>query len=233
MLLVVNKPKNYTSHDIVAIVRKRLNVKRVGHAGTLDPLATGVLLILVGREETKKQAQYMAGEKEYVAEVTLGQTSATDDAEGPFTAGQDPTQVTREQIENVLQTFIGEIQQTPPAFSAIQIGGKRLYKIARNIRNTDNADKIHDYTDKMQIPERTVTVHDIELLEYNSPVLKIKVQCGKGTYIRSLARDIGAKLGVGAYMSELTRTKVGEYSLEQAIELEEIKLVIQPPYMIV
>lgn len=212
MPLLINKPTGYTSHDIVAIVRKKLNVKKVGHAGTLDPLASGLLIILVGREETKRQAEFMAGNKEYIADITLGQRSVTDDAEGPITPGQNPQHLTEQHIVAVLQNFVGEIQQVPPIYSAIKQRGQPLYKIARQGRNVP-----------VIVEPRPVTIHAIDLLEINLPVIKIKVRCSKGTYIRSLARDIGEALGVGAYMSDLTRTRSGEFSLADAVTLEQFK----------
>ncbi|MFA5995299.1 MAG: tRNA pseudouridine(55) synthase TruB [Patescibacteria group bacterium] len=234
MPLLINKPKGYTSHDIVNIVRKKLHTKKVGHAGTLDPLATGLLIVLVGREETKKQAEFMAGDKEYIAEITLGKTSVTDDAEGPLQASSDPSNITQVQIELALKKFIGAIKQTPPLYSAIKQHGQPLHRIMRRreksrdalqrVSTNEHADKMHDGTDNtITVQPREISIFNIELLEITLPVVKIKVNCSKGTYIRSLARDIGKELGVGAYLSGLTRTKSGNFSLEQAVSLDDFK----------
>ena len=210
-LLLVNKPRGMTSHDVVDLVRFVTGVRRIGHAGTLDPLAGGLLIVLVGREATKKQADIMAGEKEYKAAIRLGSTSATDDAEGEiFPVVTDRTTIPdRDEVERVLQQFIGEIEQTPPVHSAVKIGGIRSYKLARGGKPTK--------------PEpRKVTIRKIELLEYAYPLLRIRVACAKGTYIHSLARDIGKALSTGAYLDALTRTRSGEFRLEDALDLEKL-----------
>jgi tRNA pseudouridine55 synthase len=212
MPLLINKPKGYTSHDIVQRVRKHFHIKRVGHAGTLDPLASGLLIILVGREETKLQDQFMVNDKEYIATIHFGQTSATDDAEGPLSPGKDPSHLTIEHIKNILPQFSGTITQRPPAYSAIHYQGQRLYQLARQGK-----------IDSAMIPMRTVTITELELLSANLPQVTVRVRCSKGTYIRSLARDIGQALGVGAYLAELIRTRSGEFRLEDAITLEELK----------
>lgn len=209
-MLLIDKPTDYTSHDIVALVRKYTRIKKVGHAGTLDPAATGLLIVLVGRAETKLQDQYMAEEKEYVAEVTLGQVSTTYDQEGDIIESGDATTIKRSDIENVLKQFIGEIEQRPPIHSAIHIKGQRSYKLARQgkIKPED-------------MPPRQVTIYSIELLSVDLSTFSIRINCGKGTYIRSLANDIGSVLGVGGYMSALRRTKIGEHSVEDAMTVDE------------
>lgn len=212
MPLLINKPTGFTSHDVVAVVRKKLNIKKVGHAGTLDPMATGLLIVLVGRDETKQQDAFMAENKEYIAEITLGQISTTYDAEGELTVSGDPQGVTQEQIHTVLHTFIGTIEQRPPIHSAVHIGGQRSYALARKGKITQD-----------QIPARPVTIHEIELLEFALPNIRIRVACGKGTYIRSLAHDIGQALEVGGYLSALQRTKIGNVSVEDAIELVDVE----------
>lgn len=208
MPLLINKPKGMTSHDVVYRIRKATGIKKIGHAGTLDPLASGLLILLVGREETKLQARYMDGDKEYEAEITLGQVSETYDAEGPITSSGDVTHSTRADITALLPQFIGIIQQRPPAHSAIKVRGQRLYKQAR--RGT---------LQESDIPMREVRIDSIEIIDCTLPTVRLRVRCGKGTYIRSLAHDLGQALGCGAYLSELKRTKIGEYRLADAMEL--------------
>lgn len=220
--IVVNKPVDFTSHDVVNVVRKKIGVRKVGHSGTLDPLATGVLVILVGRAATKLQDQFMAQQKEYEAELTFGFVSETYDAEGPIAESGDASELTREAVEAVLPQFTGTIEQRPPAHSAIKVNGQRLYKKARK-GTLDEAD----------IPMRTVTIDAIELLDFSSDASgvrgNIRVTCQKGVYIRSLAHDIGQALGTGAYMSGLIRTKSGPYTVEEAIALEDVTVnSIQP-----
>lgn len=198
------KPKGVSSFSIVAKARKFFGIKKVGHAGTLDPLASGVLVIGVGREATKKLFLEVAKEKEYIAELTLGQISTTDDAEGEKNEGSN-YQPNKKEIKEVLLKFIGEIMQVPPKFSAIKVDGKRAYKIARA-------------GNELELKARPVLIKEIELLNYEYPILKIRVVTGSGVYIRSLARDIGQKLGTGAYISELKRVRVGEFKIEDCCE---------------
>lgn len=212
MPLLINKPTGFTSHDVVAVVRKKLNIKKVGHAGTLDPMATGLLIVLVGRDETKQQDAFMAENKEYIAEITLGQISITYDAEGELTVSGNPQGITQEQVHTVLHTFIGAIEQRPPIHSAVHIAGQRSYALARKGKITQD-----------QIPARPVIIHEIELLEFALPKIRIRVACGKGTYIRSLAHDIGQALEVGGYLSALQRTKIGNLSVEDAMELVDVE----------
>ncbi|MFA6594069.1 MAG: tRNA pseudouridine(55) synthase TruB [Candidatus Buchananbacteria bacterium] len=207
-ILNINKPKGPTSFDIVAQVRRRTGVKKVGHAGTLDPLASGVLVVAVGREATKTISEVVAKEKEYVADIKLGAVSNTDDEEGAKTVIGD-YQPSREEIAEAINSFIGEIKQVPPQFSAIKVAGRPAYKTARQGR-------------KLELPARPVAIKEIELLEYEYPNLKIRVVCGPGVYIRSLARDLGQVLKTGAYMSDLVRTRVGEYKIENAVGVEDL-----------
>jgi tRNA pseudouridine55 synthase len=209
MIIAINKPIGPTSFDIVAKVRKITNTKKVGHAGTLDPLASGVLVVAVGREDTKKISSIVEKEKEYVAEVTLGEESSTDDNEGEklLINGSVPE---LGDIKAVLLHFIGEIYQVPPIFSAMKINGKRAYKLAREGK-------------EVEMKSRKVEIKEIELLEYTYPILKIRVVTGPGVYIRSLARDIGRELGTGAYMSGLIRTRVGEFTIDKAKTIEEFE----------
>ena len=212
-IVAINKPKGPTSHDIIDQVRRLTGEKRVGHAGTLDPLASGVLVVAIGREFTKQIDSLMKKEKEYVSLIKLGETSSTDDEEGEKrifnNVGTDRNlspHPDESSVKNVLLKFIGEIMQTPPVYSAIKLKGKKAYELAR-------AGKV------VEMKPRTVWIKSIELLKYEWPFLEIRVTCGPGVYIRALARDIGEKLGVGGYMAGLERTRVGEFKIENAIKL--------------
>ncbi len=208
-LFNINKPVGPTSHGVVARVRQTLgrNVK-VGHAGTLDPFASGVLVICTGA--ATRLASYVQNQpKRYIAEVTLGATSTTDDSEGVISEPTNRTPPDQQRIEELLDSFIGEISQIPPAHSAVHVNGTRAYKIARKGAAPE-------------IPARNVTVHSIDLLKYVYPLLTIDICCGSGTYIRSIARDLGAALGSGGYCSALTRSEVGRFTLDDAIGPEEI-----------
>lgn len=206
-VIVVNKPAGMTSHDVVDYFRRKLNKKKIGHAGTLDPLATGVLIILVG-DATKKQSEFMHQEKEYEATVILGATSDTDDAEGKITGYEirNSYEYTKDRVEKILQRFIGEIKQVPPAYSAIKIKGKKAYELARKGM-------------VLNLRPREIVIKNIELLDYKWPELKIKIVCGSGTYIRALARDIGKELECGGYLKELIRTRSGIFVLKDAVSI--------------
>ena len=209
-ILLIAKPKGITSHDVVDRVRRITGERTVGHAGTLDPLAEGLLIILIGRDATRRQAEFMAGEKEYVATVHLGAVSDTDDAEGTIEMTKPKAQIPNEiQINATLKRFTGEIQQVPPTYSAIKLKGRKAYELAREGTTP-------------VIEPRTVEIKEIELLEYAYPLLRIRVVCGKGTYIRSLARDIGRTLGCGAYLTALTRTRSGAFHLDDAVSLDAL-----------
>lgn len=214
MLLNINKPVGPTSHDIVDKVRKITGERRVGHAGTLDPFAEGVLIVGVGRESTKKLGDISKNtKKEYIATLELGKTSSTGDPEGEIKDGKNIKKVkdlTKEQALETLNNFLGKIEQTPPQYSAIKINGKPAYKYAREGKKVD-------------IPKRTVEIYELEMLEFNPPKMEIRVLCSSGTYIRTLAEDIGKTLGVGAYLTKLVRTKVGEYKIESAKTLEDLE----------
>jgi len=207
-LVLINKPSGMTSHDVVNVARHAFGIRRIGHAGTLDPMATGLLILGIGKS-TKKLGNITGSSKTYDAEITLGASSTTDDKEGVIEKSGD-TQPTLEQIKNVLEKFTGEIMQTPPIFSAIKVNGQRAYKIARR-------------GETIKMEPRKITIHKIELVSYKYPILKIKTDVSSGTYIRSLARDIGKEFGTGAYLSKLERTSIGEYKLADAVELEKIK----------
>ena len=221
MLLNINKPSGITSHDVVDEVRKITGERRVGHAGTLDPFATGVLVIGVGRESTKKLGDISKNsEKEYITTLELGKISDTGDPTGKIrntnTEILNNLEIRNSKLEiesliKTLKSFEGRIMQRPPKFSAIKIKGEPAYKKARR-------------GEEFEIPEREVEIKEIEVMKYISPPhLKIRIVCGSGTYIRSLARDIGEALGTGAYLTELTRTRVGNFKLENSKTLEELE----------
>ena len=206
-ILVINKPQGWTSFDVVAKIRNKLGAKKVGHTGTLDPMATGVLVLCLGK--ATKLAQQMTGhDKEYVAEITLGATSPTDDAEGEITPKKDAKKKSKTEVLTALKEFDGEIMQLPPQFSAKKVKGKRAYAMARKGQ-------------EVKLEPVKVIVHELELLDYKWPAVKLRISCGKGFYVRSLARDLGKKLGSGGYLSALQRTKVGHYDLTQAASIED------------
>ena len=211
----INKPAGPTSHDIVARVRQRVREEtggkiKVGHAGTLDPFASGVLVVAVGAA-TRLADYVQAGAKRYTAEATLGATSSTDDVEGDITPVAAAAPPTRERVQSVLGRFTGTIMQRPPAYSAVHVEGERAYKLARDGRAVD-------------VPARAVTIDGLDLLRYEYPTAELDVLCGAGTYIRSLARDLGEALGVGGYCSALVRTAIGEFTIDRAVALEELDL---------
>ena len=207
-VVVVDKPGGMTSFDVVARVRRALGERRVGHTGTLDPMATGVLPICVG-EATKLVPFLVSGDKEYEAELRLGVTTDSGDATGTVTSETNAAHVSRSDVERALPGFVGTIQQTPPMHSALKVGGKRLYEFARAGVEIERA-------------ARPVVVHAIELIAFASPLARIVVRCGKGTYIRSLATDLGAVLGVGAHLTALRRTRVGPFGLADAVRLDAL-----------
>ncbi len=213
-LCAVYKPKGITSYDVIREIKKHVQGEKIGHAGTLDPLAEGVLVIAIGREATKHIADTVAKEKEYIAEVKLGVESATDDEEGEKTIFDVAHIPDKEIIEKVLASFIGTISQTPPPYSAIKIDGKEAYKYMR-------ADK------EVEMKPREVIIKEIELLNYEWPILSLRVVTGPGVYIRSLARDIGRALQTGGYLTGLVRTRVGDFALENAIAFGELSLFLE------
>ncbi len=213
--LLVNKPEGWTSHDVVGYLRRVTRIKRIGHAGTLDPFATGLLIVAIGRENTKRLDELFKGlDKTYIATLHLGAVSDTFDKTGVITDIRKQitnTNLTYEpskkQIQNILASFIGEQDQLPPMHSAKKVGGKRLYKLAR--KGIEVERKPHH-----------ITLYTVELIEYAFPLVKIQVRCSTGTYIRTLAHDIGQKLGVGAYCEALERTHIGEYSVDKATPIK-------------
>lgn len=207
-IIAINKPVGPTSHRMINMVRRLSNERRVGHAGTLDPLASGVLVVAIGREYTKQLAAFVQAEKEYEAEFTLGITSTTDDEQGDKAEVTIANPPTKREVEEALEQFVGTIWQTPPQFSAIKIKGQKAYDLARKGREV-----------KMEPREREVK--SIDLLHYSWPRLRLRITTGKGVYIRALARDLGEALNTGAYMSALIRTRVGQFGLEDCVELPE------------
>ncbi len=198
-IFAVYKPKGPTSHDVIDRLRKETGVKKIGHAGTLDPLASGVLVVAVGRKYTKKSGQIVKKEKEYLAKIKLGERSTTGDEEGEKGEVEVHKIPSREEIRAAVQSFKGEILQTPPIYSAVKVGGTPAYKLARRGH-------------KPKLEPRKVLIKEIKILKYEWPYLKLKVVTGPGVYIRALARDIGQKLETGAYLAELERTRVGEFT---------------------
>jgi len=211
MLLLIDKPKGITSHDVVSRVRKITGEKRVGHAGTLDPNATGLLIVGVGRESTKKLGFYSQNVKKiYNADVVLGEERDTDDPEGKVTfIDKKLAKIPLSKIKSVLKDFEGDQEQIPPIYSAIRIRGKKAYEIAREGK-------------KVNMPPRQITIHSIKLLKYSFPLLKLKITCSSGTYIRSLARDLGEALGTKSYLKNLRRTAVGAANIKNSIKLENL-----------
>jgi len=210
-IILIDKPEGMSSFGVVARVRRKLRDRegkkvKVGHTGTLDPFATGLLILLAGRA-TKKSDEFLKKDKEYEATVLLGKTSSTGDIEGEITKTSDKVP-TLDEIKTVLEKLTGEIDQKVPAFSAVKINGKRAYQLAREGK-------------EVETPTRKVTVYKIEILDYTYPELKIKTHVSSGTYIRTLGEDIGKLLGTGAYLTTLRRTKIADYSVDDAIPLDE------------
>lgn len=211
--ILVDKPYGWTSFDVVKRIRgvmlRRMGVKKmkVGHAGTLDPLATGVMIIVSGKS-TKLIEQLQSGVKEYIATIALGATTPSYDLETEIDARYPTAHITRELVEEVLAKFTGRIEQVPPAFSACKIDGKRAYKMARK-------------GDAVELKPKILVIDEIELLEYNPESITIRVVCSKGTYIRALARDIGAALGSGGHLTALRRTRVGDVTIDRCLSLDD------------
>lgn len=208
-LLIIDKPAGWTSHDVVGRLRRLTGVRRIGHAGTLDPLATGVLPLGIG-QGTRVLEYISDAEKRYVATVELGTTTDTYDADGTVTERGDPSGVTEAAVRQALDLFVGQIEQRPPAYSAIKQGGVPLYRLARAGRD-------------VAPPLRTVTIAAIRLIAIDPPRLTIDVTCSKGTYIRSLAHDLGRRLGCGGHLVALRRTATGGFSIEQAVTIERFE----------
>ncbi|QQS20300.1 tRNA pseudouridine(55) synthase TruB [Candidatus Saccharibacteria bacterium] len=218
-VLLIDKPKGWTSFDVVNYVRKQVAALegkkpkncKVGHAGTLDPLATGLLVLMIGKEYTRRSAELSKHDKTYVVTMKLGETSTTGDDEGE----KNPVSTripSKSEVEKALQSFEGESMQIPPAYSAIKIHGQRAYKLARTGK-------------PVELEPRRVTIYKTQLTEYSYPFVHFMCDVSSGTYVRSLVEDIGAQLGTGAYMSDLQRTRVGEYKLDMATGVDDDNFV--------
>jgi tRNA pseudouridine55 synthase len=218
-VLYVKKPLHWTSFNLVSKLRwklqKSLKVKKlkVGHAGTLDPLATGVMIICTGKA-TKLIESFQYQTKEYIATLELGATTPSFDLELPVDAVFEVQHINRELVDKVISGFVGEIWQTPPMYSAVKVDGKRAYDYAR-----DGQD--------IELKSKLLVIDEIEVLDFSLPVLKIRVVCSKGTYIRALARDIGLALGSGAHLTALERTRIGDVKLEDCKEIEDMLLFVE------
>ncbi|HHT22070.1 MAG TPA: tRNA pseudouridine(55) synthase TruB [Bacteroidales bacterium] len=213
-ILFVNKPLGWTSFDLVNKIRwklrRALKLKKlkVGHAGTLDPLATGVMIICTGKA-TKRIEEFQYQTKEYIATLRLGATTPSYDLEKEIDTYYPTEHITRELVDKVIPTFTGEIWQVPPVYSAVKVDGKRAYDYARDGQ-------------EVELKPKLLVIDDIETLEFTPPMLKIRVVCSKGTYIRALARDIGEALGSGAHLTALERTRIGDVKLEDCVEVEAL-----------
>lgn len=213
-ILVVDKPVGLTSHDVVQIIRSGTGIRRAGHTGTLDPRASGVLVVLIG-PAVRLSEFVSASDKRYQAILRLGSTTDTYDAEGRFTRQSSaPVNVTEEKFEEALKQFIGEIEQTPPPFSAVKVHGRKAYEMARQ-------------GEEVELAPRKIQVYHLEVLEWAPPEVVIDVHCSSGTYVRSLANDMGNVLGCGAYLVGLRRTKNGRFSLRDAIPLRKLQEAFQ------
>ncbi|GAB2631636.1 tRNA pseudouridine(55) synthase TruB [Belliella aquatica] len=204
-VFLIDKPLEWTSFDVVKKVRNALKIKKVGHAGTLDPLATGLLIVCAGKK-TKSIDTYMGQEKEYTGTFVLGKTTESFDREKEIIEVADPSHLTLKDLKSAVAELTGDILQIPPMHSAIKVDGKRVYESARK-------------GIEVKMEPRPVTVSEFEITRFELPEIDFRIVCSKGTYIRSLARDLGEKLEVGAYMSALTRTRIGEFRLEDAEDL--------------
>jgi tRNA pseudouridine55 synthase len=208
-VLVVDKPVGLTSHDVVQIIRRGTNIRRAGHTGTLDPRASGVLVVLIG--PAVRLSEYVsASDKRYQATIRLGSSTDTFDAEGRITSSASVDSITEEQFEEILEQYVGEIEQVPPPYSAIKIGGRKAYEMARE-------------GEEVNLEPRVIQVYSLELLEWDPPEAVVDVFCSSGTYVRSLANDLGNALGVGAHLVGLRRTKSGRFTLRDAVPLRRLQ----------
>jgi len=208
-ILVVDKPQGFTSHDVVDFMRKRFGLKKVGHAGTLDPMATGVLVMLIGKC-TSLSSSFMQDDKDYEGTMVLGATSDTGDAWGKITPSGESPVSDEESIKEVFASFIGEIEQKPPMYAAVKVNGSKLYELARKGISVD-------------VPPRKIVIKRLDIISIEAPKIRFSVSCSKGTYVRQLAVDIGERLGCGAYLSELKRTRSGKFSISEAALIDELR----------
>lgn len=207
-IILINKPKGITSHDVVDIVRRRLGIRKVGHAGTLDPLAEGLMVILVGRF-TKAFSQFVSFDKEYTGILKLGEVTSTGDSEGKLVKQGSWEGLDKKKLEAAFSRFVGEIEQVPPMVSALRLKGKRLYSLARRGITVERA-------------ARPITIYSLVIEKIDLPYIAFCTRCSKGTYIRKLAEDIGEELACGAHMVKIVRTGIGPFRLENALSPEEI-----------
>ncbi|MDO8674529.1 MAG: tRNA pseudouridine(55) synthase TruB [Candidatus Omnitrophota bacterium] len=207
-VIVVNKPPGITSHDVVGFIRRKFKMRRVGHAGTLDPLATGVLVMLLGKS-TKLFDRFVAFDKSYRATLRLGTKTTTADIMGQVIEEKPFSGITRSRVEEVFRGFVGDIEQKPPMVSAVKHQGQRLYKIAREGKSVERT-------------ARKVRVDEVRLLSFALPEVEFFMACSKGTYVRQLAEDVGDVLGCGACISQIERTKVGPFDIKDAVKLEDL-----------
>ena len=218
-VLLINKPLHWTSFQLVNklrwLIKRKLGIKKikVGHAGTLDPLASGLMIICTGKK-TKEISQHQAAEKEYIATLKLGATTPSYDGETEETYFYPTKHVSKELIISVCNRFVGEIEQAPPIFSAIKVKGKKLYESARK-------------GNKVEIKPRIIRINELEIINMELPYLKLRVSCSKGTYIRSLAHDLGKAMNTGAWLCELQRTKIGSETIKNAIDINDFQQMIK------
>jgi tRNA pseudouridine55 synthase len=211
-VLLINKPYDWTSFDVVRKIRSMIRIKKVGHAGTLDPLATGLLILCTGKF-TKRINEYMAQEKEYIGSFVLGAVTPTYDLESEPQNFSDYSFVNAEKLQEITKQFTGTIDQVPPMHSAIKKDGKRVYELARR-------------GETIELEPRRITISEFEITRIGLPEVHFRVVCSTGTYIRSLAHDVGKSLGCGAYLGSLCRTRIGQFSLKDAMSIEEAETYI-------
>ena len=220
-VLLIDKPLHWTSFQLVNklrwLIKRKLGIKKikVGHAGTLDPLASGLMIICTGKK-TKEIRQHQAAEKEYIATLKLGATSPSYDGETEETHFYPTKHISKELVISVCNQFIGEIEQFPPIFSAIKVKGKKLYESARK-------------GNKVKIKPRIIRINELEIIKMDLPYIKLRVSCSKGTYIRSLAYDLGKAMNTGAWLFELQRTKIGSETIKNAIDINDFQQMIKSP----
>lgn len=212
-VILIDKPLEWTSFDVVKKVRNLIRIKKVGHAGTLDPLATGLLILCTGKK-TKSIESFMAEEKEYTGTFVIGQETPTYDLESEVTSSRDISKITLNDLEKARQKFVGEIDQVPPMHSAIKVGGRRVYELARK-------------GETIALKPRSVKISEFELTKIDLPSVSFRVVCSKGTYIRSLAHDFGQVLKVGAHLSNLRRTRIGAFHVNEAYQLDDLVEIIK------
>lgn len=208
-VLLINKPLHWTSFDVVNKLRRKLKIKKIGHAGTLDPLASGLLIVCVGKM-TKRIEDFMGQEKEYTGKFVLGRSTPSHDLETAVSEETDLSEITKEKILSATLPFIGKINQLPPLHSAIKVGGIRAYEFARKGK-------------ELTLVPREVEVREFEITSIALPEVTFRIVCSKGTYIRSIARDFGNTLEVGAYLAELCRTRIGSFKLDEALTVDQVE----------